>query len=232
MSRWPAMGLIAVIVVGGALICWLYVAEVAKNLETSKAAAAVGPGQVSAVRHNDRGEAGKAATDLSPAIAALKQSVHELAAGLEQVRQGLQEERERSGKEIQQLAAGLAQMQQSAQRESEQARRLAEELAADIGQMRQALQQQGDRAEKLALESPMRLPKRDLAALEQEGERIGRLNAVTSDVAQLKQALVQPGNGPGQSQASPSAGEREEREESHPAGDGADGGEAIGTTTA
>jgi len=154
------MGLIAVVVAGGVLICWLYVAEVAKNLETSKAAAAVGPGQVPPLLQNDRGEAARAATDLSPAIAALKQSVHELAAGLEQVKQGLQEERGRS-----------------------------EALAADIGQMRQALQQQSDSAENLALESPLRLPKRDLAALEQEGERIGRLNSVTADVTQLKQAL-------------------------------------------
>jgi len=183
------MGLIAVVVVGGVLICWLYVAEVAKNLETSKAAAAVGPGQVPSLFQNDRGEAAKPATDLSPAIAALTQSLHELAAGLEQVKQGLQEERGRSGKETHQLAADLAQVQQSAQRESEQARRSTEELAADVGQMRQALQRQSDSAEKLALESPLRLPKRDLAALEQEGERIGRLNSVTSDVAQLKQAL-------------------------------------------
>ena len=189
MSRWPAMGLIAVVAAGGALLCWLYVAEVAKNLETSKAAAGVGSGQVRSLLQNDRGEAGKPATDLSPVIAALTQSVRELAAGLEQVKQGLQEERGRSGKEVDQLTADLAQVQQSAQRESEQARRLTEELAADIGQMRLALQQQGDRAEKLVLESPLRLPKRDLAALEQEGERIGRLNLVTSDVAQLKQAL-------------------------------------------
>jgi hypothetical protein len=174
MSRWPAPGLIAVVVAAGALICWLYVAAVSKNLETPKAAA-VGSGPVSSVLQNDRGEAGKPATDLSPAIAALKQSVDELAAGL-------QEERDRNGKETRQLAADLAQMQQSAQREGEQARRRIEELAADIGQTRQAFQQQGDSAEKL-------VPKRDLAALEQEGERIGRLNSVTSDVAQLKQAL-------------------------------------------
>jgi uncharacterized protein YoxC len=161
MSRWPTSGLIAVVVAGGALICWLYVAAVAKNLETPKAAVAVGPGQVSSVPQNDRGDAGKPATDLSPAIAALKQSVDELAAGLDQVKQGLQAE----------------------QREGEQARRRIEELAADIGQMRQALQQQVDSAEKL-------VPKRDLAALEQEGERIGRLNSVTADVAQLKQALA------------------------------------------
>ena len=157
MSRWPALGLIAVVVGGGVLICWLYVAAVANNLEAPKAAVAVGSGHVSSVLQNDRSDAGKPATDLSPAIAALKQSVDE-------------------------LAAGLAQLQQSAQREGEQARRRIEELAADIGQMRQALQQQGDSAEKL-------VPKRDLAALEQEGERIGRLNSVTSDVAQLKQAL-------------------------------------------
>src|SRR5687768_11704244 len=96
MPRWPAMCLIAVVVAGGALLCWLYVAEVAKNLETSKAAASVSSGQVPSLLQNDRGEAGKPATDLSPAIAALTQSVRELAAGLEQVKQGLQEERGRS----------------------------------------------------------------------------------------------------------------------------------------
>ena len=182
MSRWPAPALIAVVVAGGALICWLYVAAVANNLETSKAAAALGAAPVSSVPQGDRSEAGRPATDLSPALAALKQSVDELAAGLDQVRQGLQAERDRNGKESLQLAEDRAQLQQSAQREGEQARRRIEELAADIGQMKQALQQQGDSAEKL-------VPKRDLAALEQEGERIGRLNAVTSDVAQLKQAL-------------------------------------------
>jgi hypothetical protein len=183
MSRWPAPGLIAVVAGGGALICWLYVAAVANNLETPKAAPAVGSGPVSSVLQNDRGDAGKPATDLSSAIAALKQSVDELAAGLDQVKQGLQAERDRNGKESHQLVADLAQLQQSAQREGEQARRRIEEVAADIGQMRQALQQEGDSAEKL-------VPKRDLAALEQEGERIGRLNSVTSDVAQLKQALA------------------------------------------
>src|SRR5215216_5057932 len=96
MSRWPVPGLIAVVVGGGALICWLYVAAVANNLEAPKAAVAVGPGPVSSVLQNDRSDAGKPATDLSPAIAALKQSVDE-------------------------LAAGLAQLQQSAQREGEQA---------------------------------------------------------------------------------------------------------------
>ena len=126
MSQWPAMGLISVVAAGGTLLCWLYVAEVAKNLETSRAAAGVGSGQVPSLLLNDRGEVGKPATDLSPAIAALTQSVRELAAGLEQVKQGLQEERGRSGKETDQLAADLAQVQQSAQRESEQARRLTE----------------------------------------------------------------------------------------------------------
>ena len=85
MSRWPTAGLIAVVVAGGALICWLYVAAVAKNLETPKAAVAVGPGQVSSVLQNDRGDAGKPASELSRAIAALKQSVVDLAAGLVQV---------------------------------------------------------------------------------------------------------------------------------------------------
>lgn len=185
MSRWPTIGLIAILVVGGSLICWLYVAQVAKNLETSKAAAPSDTEQATAVHQNDSGEARKAAADLPSAIAALKQGLHELATGLDQVKQELQRERERSVKETHQLAADLAQLQQSAQRESEQARRLTEELAANMGQLRQALKQQDDRAEKLALESP----RRDVVALEQEGERVGRLNAVTSDVVQLKQAF-------------------------------------------
>src|SRR5215216_3203772 len=187
MSRWPTMGSIAVVVVGGGLVCWLYVAEVARNLETSKAAATVGIEQASAVRQNDRGEINKPAADLPSAIAALKQGLHELAAGLDQVKQELQQERDKSDEQAQKLAVDLGHTQQSAQRETEQARRLTEEFATKFEQVRQALQQQSERAEKLEL--PMRLPKKGLAAQEQEGERDGRLSAVTSDVAQLNQAF-------------------------------------------
>ena len=109
MSRWPTIGLIAALVVGGGLICWLYVAEVARNLETSKTVATVGTEQASAVPQSDRAEAKKAAADLASAVAALKQGLHELAAGLEQVKQGLQQEHDRTDKETHQLAADLAQ---------------------------------------------------------------------------------------------------------------------------
>jgi len=197
MLRGPTIGLVALLVVGGSLIGWLYVAEAAKNLETSQAAATVGTEQASAVHQSDRAEAKKLAADLASAIAALKQGLQELAAGLEQVKQGLQQEHDRTDKETHRLAADQAQTQQLAQRESEQARHLAQglatnlasELATNIDQVRQALQQQSDRIEKLALESPMRPPKRDAAAPEQEGQRDGRLNAVISDVAQLRQAI-------------------------------------------
>ena len=207
MLRWPTIGLIAILIVGGGLICWLYVAQVAKNLETSKAAPS-GTEQVTAVQQRDSGQARKAAADLPSAIAALNQGLHELAAGLDQVKQELQRERERSVKETHQLAADLAQMQQSVLPKSEQARLLTEELAANMGQLRQALEQQGDRAEKLALESP----RRDLIALEQEGERAGRLNALASDVAQLKQAFgVLSADLDKVTQAIPQDGEKSER---------------------
>jgi septal ring factor EnvC (AmiA/AmiB activator) len=113
----------------GGLICWLYVAQVAKNLETSKSAPS-GTEQVTAVQQRDSGQARKAAADLPSAIAALNQGLHELAAGLDQVKQELQRERQRSVKETHQLAADLAQMQQSVLPKSEQARVLTEELAA------------------------------------------------------------------------------------------------------
>jgi hypothetical protein len=173
MARWPMAGLIALFVVGAGLVCWLYVSEVARNLERSKPTVAAGSEQVPSLRLDGPGEAKKLAAELTSAIAPLKQSLHELSAGLEQAKQGLQEERDRSDKQNHQLAQDLAQMQESVQRESEQVRRIVEELATNVAPARQDLQQQGDRA-----------------APAQEGEWVGRLTALTSEVGQLKQAVV------------------------------------------
>lgn len=217
-SRWRAPGLIAVVVAGGALICWLYVAQVAKNLETPKAAAAMGSAPVSPVLKSDRGEAGTPATDLSPALAALKQSVEELAAGLGQVRQGLQEESDRNGKQSRQLAADLAQLQQSAQRDGEQGlpkRDLAAleqegerigrlnsvtsdvaqlkqalgSLAADLDKVRQALPQETDRSERKIAELATELMAAKQSAQRAHEESGRRDQELLADLAHLKEAF-------------------------------------------
>jgi hypothetical protein len=172
MSRWPTAGPIALFGLGAGLVCWLYVSEVAKNLETSKQPATAGAEQAAALRQNDPGAVKKPAAELTSAVASLKQGLDELSAGLEQDRQALQQEHDRREKQIDQLAADLAQVQQSVQRESEQVRRIAEELATNIGPVKQALQQQ-----------------RDSTAPQEEVERVGRVNAVTAEVGQLKQAI-------------------------------------------
>jgi hypothetical protein len=172
MSRWPRVRPIGLIFLGAGLVCWLYVSEVAKNLQTSKLPATAGAEQAPALRQNDPGEVKKLAVELTSVIAPLKQGLHELSAGLEQAKQELQQEQDRREKQIDQLAADLAQVQQSVQGESEQVRRIAEDLATNIGAVKQALQQQ-----------------RASAAPEQEGERAGRLNAVTAEVGPLKQAI-------------------------------------------
>jgi ABC-type transporter Mla subunit MlaD len=173
MARWPTVGLIALFVVGAGLVCWLYVSEVARNLERSKPTAAAGSEQAPALRLDGPGEAKKLAAEVTSIIAPLKQGLHELSAGLEQVKQELQNVRDRSDKQIHQLAADLTEVQKSAQRESEQVRHVAEELATNIEPVKRlALQQQ-----------------HDSAALEQGGEQIGPLKAVTAEVGQLKQAI-------------------------------------------
>ncbi|HET9396545.1 MAG TPA: hypothetical protein VFO36_10850, partial [Nitrospiraceae bacterium] len=173
MARWPTVGLIALFVVGAGLVCWLYVSEVARNLERSKPTAAAGSEQVPALPLDGPGEAKKLAAEVTSIIAPLKQGLQELSAGLEQVKQELQNVRDRSDKQIHQLTADLTEVQQSAQRESDQVRHIAEELATKIEPVKKlALQQQ-----------------HDSAALEQGGERIGPLKAVTAEVGQLKQAI-------------------------------------------
>jgi hypothetical protein len=172
MSRWPTAGPIALFGLGAGLVCWLYVSEVAKNLETSKQPVTAGAEQASALRQNDPGAVKQPAAELTLAVAPLKQGLDELSAGLEQAKQELQQEHERREKQIEQLAADLAQVQQSMQRETEQVRRIAEELATNIGSVKQALQQQ-----------------RDGAAPQEEAERVGRVSAVTAEVGQLKQAI-------------------------------------------
>jgi hypothetical protein len=172
MSRRPAAGPIALFVLGAGLVCWLYVSEVAKNLEASKPPATPGAEQASALRQNDPGEVKKLAAELTSDIAPLKQGLHELSAALEQAKRELQQEQDRREKQIDQLATDLAQVQQSVQGESEQVRRIAEDLAENIGSVKQTLQQQ-----------------RDSAVLEQEGERTGRLNSVNAEFGQLKQAI-------------------------------------------
>jgi hypothetical protein len=197
MSRWGTPGSVAVGVMAGGLVCWLYVAEVSKNLGPTTAAAPAGTDQGKALPRTDRADANKSPAETAPAIAPLRQDLQLLAAGLEQVKQALQQDRDRTDQEARRLAAELAQTQQLTQRESEQARHLAEglatnlakELATNIEQVRQALQQQSDRVEKLASQLPTNRPKSDVAVAAQDGDPDRRLAAVTSEVAQMRQAI-------------------------------------------
>jgi hypothetical protein len=197
MSRWGTPGSVAAGVMAGGLVCWLYVAEVSKNLGPTPAAAPAGTDHGRALPRTDRGDVNKSPAETASAIAPLRQDLQLLAAGLEQVKQALQQDRDRTDQEVRRLAADLAQTQQLTQRESEQARHLAEglatnlakELAANIEQVRQALQQQSDRVEKLASQLPMNPPKSDVAMAAQDREPDHRLAAVTSEVAQVRQAI-------------------------------------------
>jgi hypothetical protein len=174
----------------GGLVCWLYVAEVSKNLGPTTTAAPGGTEPRRAIATTDRGNANKASAEPASGIAPSRQDLQDLAAGLEQVKQALQQDRDR-------VAAELAQTQQLTQRESEQARHLAEglatnlarELATNIEQVRQALQQQSDTVDKLASQMPMNRPKSDVAVAEQDSEPDRRLAAVASEVAQMRQAI-------------------------------------------
>ena len=188
---------IGALVVAGGLIGWLYVAEVAKNLKPSTAAASAGVEQTPAVPGSDRTSANKASTDAASPIPP-GQGLQDLAAGLEQVKQALQQERDRGDKESRRLAADLAQTQQVTQRETEQARHLAEglatnlaqELAKNIEQVKQALQQQDQRLEKLASQLPMKQPQSDVAVAGHDGQPDGRLTAVATEVTQVRQAIA------------------------------------------
>jgi chemotaxis protein histidine kinase CheA len=172
------------------VVCWLYVAEVSKNLGPTTTAAPGGIEAGRAIARNDHANANKAPAEAASGTAPSRQDLQDLAAGLEQVKQALQQDRDR-------LAADLAQTQQLAQRESEQARHLAEglatnlarELATNIEQVKQALQQQSDKAEKLVSQLPMNRPKSDVPVAEQGNESDRRLAAVTSEVAQMRQAI-------------------------------------------
>lgn len=197
MSRWGTAGSIAAGVVLAGLLCWLYVAEVSKNLGPTTAAAPAAGERGSALPKIDRADGGKSSAETGSAIAPLKQELQDLAAGLEQVKQALQREGDQTDKETRRLAAELAQTQQLTQRESEQARHLAEglatnlakELAASIEQVRQALEQQADRVENLASQLPTNGRKNDVVIAEQGGELDRRVAAVTSEVAQMRQAI-------------------------------------------
>ena len=86
----------------------------------------------------------------------------ELATDLAQVKQALQQERDKTEK----LATELAQVKQAPQQDRDKSEKLARELATDLAQVKQALQQERDKSEKLT---------RELA----------------TDLAQVKQALKQ-----------------------------------------
>jgi hypothetical protein len=185
MSRWTTLGSIAALVGVGSLICWLYVAEVSKNLEPTKAGAPAGTARPSALPQTDRADANQARTETASAIAPLRQGLQDQVVDLEQVKQALQQQQDRTDQETRRLAADLAQTQQLMQRGSEQARQLAadltttlaKDLTTDIEQMRRTLQQQGDRVEKLALEPHAR------------DEPDDRLRTLSSDLAQVRQAM-------------------------------------------
>jgi hypothetical protein len=111
-----------------------------------------------------------------------------LATDLAQVKQVLQQDRDKTEK----LATDLAQVKQAPQQERDKTEKLARELTTDLAQVKQALQQQRDKTEKLARELAT-----DLAqvkqALQEERDKTEKLAAreLTTDLAQVKQALQQ-----------------------------------------
>jgi hypothetical protein len=106
---------------------------------------------------------------------------------LAQVKQALQQERDRTEELARELITNLAQVKQVPQQERDKT----EKLATDLVQVKQALQQERDKTEKLESELAT-----DLAqvkqALQQERDKTEKLaRELTTDLAQVKQAPQQ-----------------------------------------
>jgi hypothetical protein len=107
----------------------------------------------------------------------------ELITNLAQVKQVPQQERDKTEK----LATDLVQVKQALQQERDKTEKLESELATDLAQVKQALQQERDKTEKLARELTTDLAQVKQAP-QQERDKIEKL---ATDLVQVKQTLQQ-----------------------------------------
>src|SRR5580704_3737766 len=106
---------------------------------------------------------------------------------LAQVKQALQQERDRTEELARELITNLAQVKQALQQERDKTEKLESELATDLAQVKQALQQERDKTEKLARELTTDLAQVKQAP-QQERDKIEKL---ATDLVQVKQTLQQ-----------------------------------------
>jgi hypothetical protein len=115
----------------------------------------------------------------------------ELTTELAQVKQVRQQDRDEADKLVRELTDDLAQVKQARQQDRDEADKLVRELTDDLAQLKQAMQQERDKADKLVRELTD-----DLAqvkqAMQQERDKADKLaRELTDDLAQLKQTLQQ-----------------------------------------
>jgi hypothetical protein len=115
----------------------------------------------------------------------------ELTTELAQVKQARQQDRDEADKLVRELTDDLAQVKQARQQDRDEADKLVRELTVELAQVKQARQQDRDEADKLARELTD-----DLAqvrqAMQQERDKADKLaRELTDDLAQVKQAMQQ-----------------------------------------
>jgi hypothetical protein len=116
--------------------------------------------------------------------------VGELTTDLAQVKQALQQDRDKTEKLAGELTTTLAQVKQAPQQERDKTEKLTRELATDLAQVKQALQQERDKTEKLAGELTTNLAQ--VKAPQQERDKTEKVaGELTTDLAQVKQTLQQ-----------------------------------------
>jgi hypothetical protein len=112
--------------------------------------------------------------------------VGELTTDLAQVKQALQQDRDKTEKLAGELTTTLAQVKQAPQQDRDKTQKLVGELTTDLAQVKQALQQERDKTEKLAGELTT-----TLAEVKQALKQTERQSAAYGDLLALERARNQ-----------------------------------------